>query len=241
MALVFMALAAYGQNSGATADPATSDPSRERVSDRPVSAAAQLAHESREAAGTEQGESDELKKSPSVRLVARLTGTSLQHAYWLCMLLNFVIIAAAILWISRLHLPAAFRSRTQSIQSAMQEARKATEDANRRLAQIESRLSKLGSEISAIQTTAEQEAAAEEARIQAAAEEDRRKIVDSAQQEIAAAAKAARRDLKRYAADLAVELAQQQIRVDPTMDRGLVQSFAEELGTEANGTGKDGR
>jgi F-type H+-transporting ATPase subunit b len=211
-----------------------------QVTDRPVDFGTQLAHQSREAAGEEKGENDELKKSPAVRMVARATGMTLQHAYWLCMLLNFVIIAVAIVWMSRLHLPGIFRSRTQSIRSAMEEASKASEDANRRLAEIESRLSRLDSEIATMQSSAEQEAVAEEARMQAAMEEDRRKIVETAQQEIEAAAKAARRDLKVYAADLAVAMAQRQIRVDNLTDQVLVRSFAEELGSEVNGSGKDG-
>ncbi len=201
----------------------------------------QLAQESREAAGEEKGENAELKKSPAVAFVARVTGSSLQHAYWLCMVLNFVIVAAAIIWLSRLHLPGLFRSRTQSIQSAMREAQKASDDASRRLAEIESRLARLDSEITAMQATAEKEAAAEETRILTAAEEDRRKIVEAAQQEIAAAGKAARRDLKAYAADLAVSLARREIRVDHHTDQALIRSFAEQLGNETNGTGKGGR
>jgi len=89
---------------------------------------------------------------------------------------------------------------------------------------------------------AEKEGAAEEARIQAAVQEDARKMVESAQQEIASAAKAARRELTAYAADLAVGLAQKQIRVDAATDQALVRQFAGELGLcEASGLGKDGR
>jgi F-type H+-transporting ATPase subunit b len=212
-----------------------------QVSDHPADFGSQLAQESREAAGEEKGENDELKKSPAVRFVAKLTGMSLQHAYWLCMVLNFVIIAAAIVWLSRTHLPGVFRSRTQSIQSSMKEAQRASEDANRRLAEIELRLSKLDAEIGSMQSTADQEAVAEEARIHAAAVEDRRKILESAHQEIEAAAKAARRDLKVYAADLAVALAQRKIRVDSSTDEALVRGFAEQLGSETNGTGKGGQ
>lgn len=228
---------AWGQSS-ATAEEPADPPQQAQVSEHPADFGSQLAQESREAAGEEKGENDELKKSPAVRLVARLTGMSLQHAYWLCMLLNFAIIAVAIIWLSRMHLPGVFRSRTQSIQSAMKEAQEASEDANRRLAEIELRLSKLDSEIASMQSTADQEAGAEELRIQAAAQEDRRKIVESAHQEIEAAAKAARRDLKSYAADLAVALAQRQIRVDSSTDQALVRGFAEQLGSEKNGAGK---
>ncbi len=201
--------------------------------------ASQLARQSREAAGEEKGENDELKKSPAVRFVSRFTGGDIERAYWLCMMLNFAVIAAAIVWLSRMHLPGVFRSRTQSIQSAMREAQQASEDANRRLADIELRLSKLDSEISSMQTTAEQETEAEEKRIHAAAEEDKRKIIEAAQQEIAAASKAAQRDLKIYAADLAVALAQRQIDVDSNTDQALVRSFAEQLGHE-NGSRKAG-
>jgi|SRR5581483_1625827 len=200
----------------------------------------QLAEQSREAAGEEKGENDELKKSPSVSLVARLTGMSLQHAYWLCVVLNFAVIAGVIIWISRTKLPGLFRGRTQSIQKAMQEAHKASDEANRRLAEIEARLSRLDSEIGAMRTAAEKEGAEEEARIKAAAEEDTRKIITAAEQEIAAAANAARRDLKVFAADLSVDLAHRLIRVDTATDQSLVRNFADQLGHEKNGSGKDG-
>src|SRR2546430_3406037 len=49
----------------------------------------QLAHESREAAGEEKDETAEFKQSASVRLIARITGMSLQYSYWLSVLLNF--------------------------------------------------------------------------------------------------------------------------------------------------------
>jgi F-type H+-transporting ATPase subunit b len=202
----------------------------------------ELSKESKEAAGEEKGENEEFKKSPSVRMLARLTGMSLEHAYWLAVLLNFGVIAGAVIWISRSKLPGVFRNRTQSIQKAMEEARRTSEDANRRLSEIQARLAKLDSEIGSMRATAEQEAAAEDARIQAAAEEDIRKVVDSAEQEIAAAAKLARRELKAFAAELAVSMARQQIRVDAPTDQALVQNFSEQLGKpQGNGSGKDNR
>jgi len=86
---------------------------------------------------------------------------------------------------------------------------------------------------------AEKEGVTEVARIEAAAQEDARKIVASAEQEIAAAAKAARRQLTAHAADLAVGLAQKQIRVDAATDQALVRNFASELGRSKK-SGKDG-
>lgn len=194
---------------------------------QPSTPGAQLARESREAAG--EDDQSQFKHSSSVKLVARLTGLSLEHAYWLCVSLNFLIIAAAIVWLSKKNLPGLFRNRTASIQKAMEEARKASQDANRRLAEIEARLARLDGEIGEMRGVADNEAVAEEARIKAAAAEDARKVVEMAEQEIAAAAKAARRELTAYAADLAVTLAKKQIQVDPTTDQALVRSFAEQL------------
>lgn len=200
---------------------------------------AQLAKESREAAGEEEDQSEEFKKSPSVTFLARITGMSLQHAYWLAVLLNFGVVAAFIIWISRSKLPGVFRNRTASIQKAMEEAGKASQEANQRLAEIEARLSKLDVEIGSMRAAAERETAEEEIRIRAAADEDTRKIIATAEQEIAAAAKSARRDLKAYAANLAVSLAQRQIRIDRATDQALVQNFSGQLGATENGSGKD--
>jgi F-type H+-transporting ATPase subunit b len=199
----------------------------------------QLVHESREAAGEEEDETAEFKRSGSVVFIANHLGVSLPTAYLICILLNFAVIAIVILWASRKYLPGAFKARTAAIQKAMQEAQKASEEARRKLAEIDARLAKLDIEIAAIRDTSEKEGAAEEARVKAAAEEEKHRIVESAQQEIAAAAKAARRNLTVYAADLAVGLAKNQIRVDANKDQALIRNFAGQLG--ADSPRKDGR
>jgi F-type H+-transporting ATPase subunit b len=190
----------------------------------------QLGKEADEAAG--EDEQAQFKHSASVQWIAKVTGLSLDWTYRLCVVLNFAVIAGTLLYLSKKHLPGAFRGRTASIQKAMQEARQASEEAQRRLAEIENRLSRLDSEIAGMRDAAEKEAASEEARIKAAAEEDARKIVDSAEQEIAAAAKSARRELTAYAANLAVSLAAKQISVDTSTDQALVREFAQELSSK---------
>lgn len=220
-----------------------SDASLKQTSDESVSPATpgrELVHESREAAGEEKDEKDEFRHSGSVRLIARITGLSLQQSYWLSMSLNFAIIAGALIWAGKKYLPGMFRDRTAAIQRAMQEAQKASEEARRKLAEIESRLQKLDVEIGMMRDAAEKEGGAEEARIQAAAQEDARKIIAGAEQEIAAAAKAARRQLTAHAAELAVGIASRQIRVDASTDQALVRDFAAQLGSGSNPSGKDG-
>jgi F-type H+-transporting ATPase subunit b len=172
-----------------------------------------------------------------VQLLSRITGLSLDGAYWLAVLLNFAIVVVIIAWASKKNLPAMFRNRTASIQKSLEEARKASEDAKRRLSDIEARLGHLDDEIHQMRAASEKEALAEEERIKASAAEGARRISESASQEIAAATKAARRELTAYAADLAVTLASKQIHVDAATDQVLVRRFAQQISKDG-GTGK---
>ncbi len=196
----------------------------------------QLAEASREAAhveGEEEGHA-KFKQSSSVRWLAHATGLNPEAAYWVFVVVNFAIVAGAIAWIWRLKAPHAFRARTAAIREGMEEARRATEEANRRLTDIETRLSRLDSEIAGLRASADAEAAAEAERMRAAVEEDRRKIVEAAQQEIEAASRQAQRDLKAYAAELAVSLAEKRIQIDSATDRALLGTFVRQL-ADSNG------
>jgi len=201
----------------------------------PVPASAGQANSDKSKESPSGDETAAFKHSASVKLLSRITGLSIDGAYWLAVVLNFAIVAGVIVWFSKKNLPAMFRSRTATIQKSLEEARTASADANRRLTEIESRLQHLGEEISQMNATAESSAAAEEARIKTAAEEAARRIVESAHQDIAAAARAARRELAGHAADLAVTLASQQIRVDARTDESLVRRFAEDLRSDGAG------
>jgi len=143
---------------------------------------------------------------------------------------NSAVIIIAILAFLIKALPKAFRKRTETIQKDLLEARTATEDANQRLSAVEARLAKLDSEIDAIRKQAEQDSLEDEKRIKAALEDERKRIIESAEQEIAAFGSAAQRELKRFAADLAVERALQRIHLGADADRILVQNFAVDLG-----------
>jgi len=180
----------------------------------------------------EKDQTEQFKHSASVKLIGRIIGLDSERSYWIAELINFAIMAGIIFYAGRKFLPGILRDRTAAIQKAMQEAKKASDEARVKLAAIELRLAKLDSEIAAMRDAAEKDGAAEEARIKAAAEDDARKIVAAAEQEIAAAAKTARRQLTAHAADLAVGLAQKQIRVDSATDQALVRNFAGQLGSE---------
>ena len=179
----------------------------------------------------------QLKHSASAQ-ISRYTGLGPDQSYWFAMVVNFAIVVGVIAWAARKYVPPMFRNRTALIQKAIEEARRASEEANRRMQEIESRLSRLDSELGTMREAAEREAAAEEQRIQAAAEQDAGRIVATAEQEIAAALRSARRELKGYAADLAVSLAEKQIHVDAATDQKLVHNFARQL---SRGSDRQGR
>src|SRR5664280_1780016 len=125
-----------------------------------------------------------------------------------------------------------FSDRTQAIQKGIREAQTASAEAARRLSDIEARLAKLDTEVAEIRTSAEREAAAEEQRILQAAEDDKRKVLESVETEIGAIARNARRELKTYAATLAVDLASRNIKVDDTTDQALLREFVGQLGKD---------
>jgi F-type H+-transporting ATPase subunit b len=200
------------------------------VTDNPTNQ--ELAHASKEAADQEADETEPLKHSSSVQAIARLTGLSIDKAYWVLVGINFLILFV-ILWIMlKRNLPGAFKARTESIQKRMEEARTASEDARRRLSEVESRLSRLDAEIAQMKAEAEASARVEEQHIMEAAEEERRRIVQATEQEIASAANAARRELKALAAELSVDLAEKKIRITQDADRVLVREFTTQLGKD---------
>lgn len=224
----------FAQSSSQDTNPSAPPPAKTANEADSTSLGGQLATESREAAG-EEHENEEFKQSPSVQFVAKTLGVSVHTAYWILIIINFAIIAGLIVWFWRSKMPSAFRARTESILKQMEIARQASEDASRRLKDVESRLARLDQDIAQMKADAESAAKDEELRIQRAAEEDKKKIIESAEQEIDAAARAARAQLKNFAADLAVSLAEKQIRIDSNADQALVRGFGKQLAESRNG------
>jgi F-type H+-transporting ATPase subunit b len=189
----------------------------------------ELAKESREAAGEENAQ---FKYSASVRWFARILHLDEHQMYWVSLIINFGLMGLFFYFLLKSKLPQLFRERTVIIQKGIKEAQAASAEAARRLSDIEARLARLDTEVGEIRTSAEREAAAEEERIRQAAEEDKHKVVQAAETEITAIARNARRELKSYAASLAVDLASRKIRVDDPTDHALVREFVDQLGKD---------
>lgn len=195
----------------------------------------ELSKQSEEAEHAEEHEENgQFKYSASVKWFAKHLGLDPHRAYVVSLVINFGLLALFFWVLLRGKLQAMFRDRTNSIQTAIREARAASAEATERLKAVEARLAKLDSEVSGIRAEAEKQAATEEEKIRAAAEEDKHRVVESAKLEIDAIARNARRDLKSYASSLAVDIAAKRIHVDQNSDQALVRNFVDQLG-------KDGR
>lgn len=190
------------------------------------------------AGGEEEDPESVYRHSQSVQTIGHwLHVDEKEHAAKAFQFFNFALLAGAVLYFLFKKMPGLLRGRREQIQKQLVEARAATEDANARLKAIEEKLSRLDQDIASIRKQAEVEAAGEEARIKASIETERQRIVASAEQEIAAASSAARRALKRYVAELAVDRAANMISLNTEDDRSLLRQFGERLGTESRNGG----
>jgi F-type H+-transporting ATPase subunit b len=169
-----------------------------------------------------------------VQKIAKMTNMSVETTAKIFEDLNSAILIGLILWLVLRVVPKALRSRSANLEKQLMEARIATSQANERLAAVEERLSKLGIEIDAIREQSERESVQDEKRIQESLETERQRIVASAEQEIDAAGAAARRELKKFAAELAIDQAMRGIHLSVDQDRAVIHDFAKDLKRERN-------
>jgi F-type H+-transporting ATPase subunit b len=144
---------------------------------------------------------------------------------------NFAILAVGLGYLVNKNLPPFFRSRTAEIQQGITEAQQIKRDAEARAAQVEARMQKLGEEIDQFRAQSREEMRQEGERIQQETVKQLRHLEQLAQQEIKAASKAARRELKSYAAQLALDLAEQRVRarLNAGTETALVDGFIQDL------------
>jgi F-type H+-transporting ATPase subunit b len=144
---------------------------------------------------------------------------------------NFAILAGGLGYLVGKNAGPFFASRTQQIRKEMIESGEMRKQAEARAAEVDRRLANLDSEIAGLRAEAKREAEAETERLSRQTAAEIAKVQLHAEQDIAAAGKAARMELKRYSAELAVELAEQKIRarMNPDVQNGLVMGFVKDL------------
>jgi len=126
----------------------------------------------------------------------------------------------------------ALRARSEGIKRELQRAREERDLAFAKLAEVEARFEKLDAEVAAVKEKATAEAAAEKARLQAATEAEIAKMKEQAKREIESAGKVARHELRKFAAEESVRMAEEILEreIRPEDDARLTALTVNELG-----------
>ncbi len=193
-----------------------------------------------EAAKTEEQENDQYRHAPVVQSLARFMHVDVETAARTFEIFNVsVVVLGIVIPLIRI-MPKLLRKRSEKIRADIETARKTTEDANTRLSAVEAKLASLDQEISKFRVEVEQQIAQDEQRAKAALEEEGARIVASAEQEIGVAAAQAKRSLRHFAADLAIDQAVKKLVFTPETDRALIAEFVSETGRDGmHGGGKN--
>jgi F-type H+-transporting ATPase subunit b len=144
---------------------------------------------------------------------------------------NFLILAGGLGYLVGKNAGPFFAARSAAIRKDMENSLAQRKDAEARAADVERRLANMEADIAALRGEGERDARAEAARMEQHTAAEIAKIQAHSEQEIASAGKSARMELKRYAAELAVDLAEQQVRgrMTPDAQDALVQGFVRNL------------
>jgi F-type H+-transporting ATPase subunit b len=169
------------------------------------------------------------RHSKIIKSAARILHISVEATARSFELINIAIVVLAIGIPLYRFLPGYLHNRSLKLGTDIESARRQAEDANSRLSAIETKLTHLDEEIAKFRAELEAETKQDEARIQAALETERTRIVASVEQEIGAAAAHARRGLRRFAAELAVDRAARQMTITPETDRALIAEFVSDV------------
>lgn len=205
------------QSEPAAATPATAQPAAAKTEQAPKS---------------EGDENDKFRHTALVTAAAKALNLPVETMARTFEIINFLILALAIGIPLVRFIPKVIRKRSQTLTQNIESARKVTEDANARLNAVEAKLSNLDAEIAKFRSEVEQESVQDEARIKATIAEESVRIVAHAEQEIDVAAAQARRGLRNFATDLAIEQATRQLNLSAETDRALIAEFVGDVARE---------
>lgn len=151
--------------------------------------------------------------------------------------INFVLLAGGLGYLIGKNAGPFFEARSRKIREQMSQAQELWTSAEARATEVDRKLASLESEIAAFRQESQAEAQNETKRMRLQTASEIARIKEHAGQEVAAAGKAARLELKRYSAELAIELAEQKVRgrITPDTQDALVRGFVSELDRSSAG------
>jgi F-type H+-transporting ATPase subunit b len=126
--------------------------------------------------------------------------------------INFVVLVGGLIYLLRSPLGNFLEGRTRSLDHALRDAKDSRVGAEKRQQEIEDRLKKIGREMEHIRREAETEGKMIQERILQEAKAGANRLKLLSRQEIEMLAQAGIREIKQYAAELAIALAQEKIQ-----------------------------
>ena len=170
-----------------------------------------------------------------VTALAAQQGESAPHEQtWLqtgAKVLNFAILAGALVYFLRAPIAAYLASRETQIRQDLVTASEMRAAASAQLAEIERKLQSLPGELEALRRQGAADVAAEKQRIAEAAAVERERLIDQTHREIDMRLRIARRELTEHAAQLAVQIAGERIKrsITPEDQLRLVDRYTAQL------------
>jgi F-type H+-transporting ATPase subunit b len=173
-----------------------------------------------------------------VALFIIIEGESSQISWWnqpgweVWKFFNLFIFVSFIVYLLRRPLSESLTARREAIRRELGRAQEERAAALHKLEEVEARLAHLDAEVEAIRAQAQREAAEQGKRIKLATEEELKKLREQALREIEGTGKAAQLELRRYAAEQSVKLAEDLIRRNMRAedDSRLMSEYVESLG-----------
>jgi F-type H+-transporting ATPase subunit b len=145
---------------------------------------------------------------------------------------NFAILAAGIGYLMVKQVGPFFAERSLEIRKGIEDSQKLRAEADGRAAAMDAKLASLRADVDTMRKALLAEAAQEDERIRQATEGELAKLQANTDHDIASALKAAQLELKRYSAQLAVDLARARVResMTPATQDALVRNFVTDFG-----------
>lgn len=149
--------------------------------------------------------------------------------------LNLIVLALAAWYIHRRFgrpIREGLRARRERIKAELEKAQAERDLAYAKLAEVEARFAKLDAEVASIKDRAKAEAEAESRRLETATEQELARIRENATRELENAGKLAKQELRKFAAQESVRIAEQILtrEIKPEDDARLTTRNLQELG-----------
>jgi F-type H+-transporting ATPase subunit b len=151
---------------------------------------------------------------------------------------NFALLAAVLGYLVKQQAGPYFAQRNKEITGSLEDARRLHAESEARVAEIERRVANLESEMASLRATSKAEMTAEGERLRQETARLIEKVQAHSTGEVESSIKQARMELKAYSAELAVELARQQVRqrLNPETQEALAVDFVKQLAADRKGS-----